>query len=213
MMKPYCIIKRMIDIIISALALMILSPLFLVTVFLVKFSSKGPIFYTEPRLGKNKKPFTVYKFRTMVVGAKRLEKKGIPSKDLVTKVGKYLRISHLDEIPQFINILKGDMSFSGPRPIDNYILDRLLHEHREWNSIFGVKPGVTGLESIASYYIEKKDDILKDIPVKIEDPFPSLDNRLKLDSYYVNHKTLGLDLKIIYYTFRLFVKRTLGINH
>ena len=139
-------IKRAFDIFISAIALVCLLPLFLVITVLIIIDSKGGVFYKQVRVGKNKADFELYKFRTMVVNASRMGQLTIGSRDSrITRVGYWLRKYKLDELPQLINILKGDMSFVGPRPEVRKYVDLYNAEQQR---VFSVKPGLTDWASI-----------------------------------------------------------------
>ena len=128
--KPYIYVKRGIDVILSTIALVVLSPLFLILAILIKLDSKGPVFFLHTRIGKNGKNIKIYKFRTMVTNAEELIKEFTPEQmkeykenykltndPRITKIGKFLRKTSLDELPQLINIIKGDLSIIGPRPV------------------------------------------------------------------------------------------------
>ena len=148
----YCFVKRTIDIICSLMGLITLSPLLIIISMLIKIESKGPVFFCQERVGKNKKTFRMYKFRSMVVNAEELKKKLVSQNEMsgpmfkmkedprVTKVGKFIRKTSIDELPQLINVLNGEMSLVGPRPslpdevvdFENWMMKRLE-----------VKPGLT----------------------------------------------------------------------
>ncbi|MGF3114055.1 sugar transferase [Facklamia sp. P12937] len=138
-------VKPIFDFIISFFLIIVLLPIFLLISILIKIDSKGPIFYIQTRLGKNKKQFKIYKFRTMVIDAGKLGPEYTKSNDTrITKAGKFLRKTSLDELPQLFNVLKGDMSLVGFRPgtLKNYNNDDLN------STLFSVKPGITGLAQV-----------------------------------------------------------------
>jgi exopolysaccharide biosynthesis polyprenyl glycosylphosphotransferase len=182
-------IKRLMDILISGLLLIIFSPLFLIIVILVKITSKGPIFYEWNVVGLNKKPFTSWKFRTMVPDADKMKTdlkiynimKGpvfkIKNDPRITKIGKFLRKYSLDELPQLWSVLKGDMSLVGPRPAGPEELERYESWHRRKLSI---RPGITCLWQVSGRN-------------EIED----FDEWVKLDVRYIENWSIWLDLKII----------------
>lgn len=149
-MKGYIFIKRVMDIALSAVALILLWPLFLVIAAAIKLDSKGPVFFVQQRLGQNGSIFNIYKFRTMVDGAIGMGS-GILTDahdPRITRVGAYLRKTSLDEIPQIINILKGDMSIIGPRPPVPYH-PKKYEEYDDTQKIrFRVKPGITGYAQV-----------------------------------------------------------------
>ena len=150
----YVYIKRIIDCIISSIALILLLPIFLIIAIAIKLDSKGPIFFAHTRIGKNGKPIKIYKFRTMVVNAEELIKKFTPEQmkeykknyklnndPRITKVGNILRKTSLDELPQLINIIKGDLALIGPRPVVNAELEKYGENASKFLS---VTPGLTG---------------------------------------------------------------------
>lgn len=177
-------IKRLLDIIISILALPILLIVFLPVALLIKLEDKGPIFYNAPRLGKNMKEFTMYKFRSMVVNAPDIRNNDGTTynsdKDpRVTKVGKILRKTSIDELPQIFNVLKGDMSLVGPRP--SPLGNKELYP-KEYFRKFDVRPGITGYNQAL---LRNKS---------------TMEQRIKNDLYYVENLSLILDIKIIFLT-------------
>jgi exopolysaccharide biosynthesis polyprenyl glycosylphosphotransferase len=185
--KGYLVVKRLMDILLSGIGLLILSPLFLVITIVIKKTMPGPVFFRQERLGKGLKPFIVYKFRSMVIGAdeqkaklmKKNEVKGLfKMKDdpRVTKFGKFLRRSGIDELPQLINIFKGDMAVVGPRPH----LRSELENFKGWRMArFKVKPGLTGM-----WQVNGRHEL-------------NFDKAVLYDIYYTKHMSLPLDLSII----------------
>ncbi len=180
--KFYLYIKRLFDIILSFLGLIILSPFFVIIALLIKFTSKGPVLFKQKRIGKNKKYFTIYKFRTMRIDTP----KDMPTHMLnnaesyITKVGAFLRKTSLDELPQIINILKGDMSIVGPRPA-LWNQDDLINERDKYKAN-DIRPGLTGLAQISG-----RDEL--EIPVKAQ-----------LDGEYAEKISLWFDIKIFFKT-------------
>lgn len=172
-------IKRLLDFIVSLVLLIILSPLFLLVAIVIKLTSRGPVFFTQLRPGKNQRLFIVYKFRTMVKDAVKHQKAGVEvlgNDERITKVGKVLRRLKIDELPQLINILKGDMSIVGPRPS----LPDYLDKYEDWElKRFCVRPGLTGLAQVnGNIHLSR-----------IE--------RSYYDIQYVDNLTFWLDFKII----------------
>ena len=172
------IVKRIFDIICGVLGLIITSPLWLYVVIKIKTEDRGPVFFVQKRVGKDGKLFRMYKFRSMVVGA---EKKGLgvfvrTDDERITKIGKFIRKTSIDELPQLINVLKGEMSIVGPRPTLEYQVKRYNEEQKRR---LLVKPGITGWAQING-----RNNMTW--PEKIE-----------LDLWYVDHWNIGLDLKII----------------
>ena len=174
----YSISKRTMDIVSSLVGLILLSPLFLLVAILIKLDSKGPIIFKQIRIGKNSKPFYIYKFRSMKIDAPNLStEEFINASDFTTKVGKFIRKTSIDELPQLVNILKGDMSIVGPRPvIDREV--RLLEIRKECN-VDSILPGITGLAQING-----RDNI---------DDY----EKVKYDFEYLSKRNLVLDIKII----------------
>ncbi|MDY0210633.1 MAG: sugar transferase [Acholeplasma sp.] len=174
--------KRFYDTVLSFIGLIVLSPLLLVLVILIKLDSKGPILFKQKRIGRNKKHFYILKFRTMRIDTP----KDTPTHMLenpqqwITKVGRFLRKTSLDEIPQIINILKGDMSIIGPRPALWNQYD--LVDERDKYDVHKLYPGLTGYAQING-----RDEL----------PIP---DKAKLDGYYVKHICLWLDIKIFFGT-------------
>ncbi|MGM9969524.1 MAG: sugar transferase [Anaeroplasma sp.] len=193
----YKIIKRIIDITSSILILLIISPFFLLIMLLVKITSKGPIFYFHERVGLDGKPFKVIKFRTMYKDERPIEEilsseqlkeyqqnYKIKNDPRVTKFGKILRKTSLDEIPQLLNIICGQMSLVGPRPIMKIETELMNSDDRKL--YLSVLPGLTG-----NWAVNGRSSI-------------SYKERLQLELYYVEHKSLWLDLKIFFKTFFVF---------
>ena len=181
---PAKMLKRLIDIFISAFFLLILSPFLIITVILIKSTSRGSIFYTQKRLGKNGKVFKVIKFRSMVQDA---EKKSGPTwadKDdpRVTAIGRFMRGVRLDEVPQFINVLKNDMSIVGPRPERPFFVEQLKKEIPYYSRRLSVKPGITGWAQVKHTY----DTSIEDVKTK-----------LQYDFYYIENMSLSLDFRIM----------------
>lgn len=173
--------QRLLDIIISFIFLIILSPIFLIVAIFIKINSEGPVFFTQQRIGKNNELFKFYKFRTMKVGTPNVATDKLKdSKSYQTSVGKVLRKTSLDELPQLINILKGDMSFVGPRPAlyNQYNLKEL----RTKAGVHTLLPGITGWAQINGR--DHNDDSQK----------------TELDRYYLENKSFALDIKILFLT-------------
>ena len=194
MYKTY--IKRMIDILISLIGIIVLFPLFLVVAFLIKIDSKGPIFFRQKRLGKHGKEFEIIKFRSMCVGA---EKQGTGQYSYqgdprVTKVGNVLRKTSIDELPQFINILKGDMSLIGFRPPLTYHPWKYSEYTDEQKKMFDIKPGVTGWAQING---RKEVEWLK---------------RIEMNIWYTENISFLLDLKIFILTIKKVIINEGNVN-
>lgn len=178
--------KRTLDIIISLLALIILSPLYIFTAIKVKLSSHGPIIYKQKRIGLHGKTFYIYKFRSMFVDAEEagpaLSSKLDPR---ITKWGRVMRKWRIDELPQFINIIIGDMSLVGPRPERQHFIDIISDTHPHYKYLHKVKPGLTSWGMVQYGYAENVSEMLE---------------RMKYDLLYIENCSLALDLKIMLYT-------------
>lgn len=190
-------IKRIFDVIVSAIGLIILSPLMLVIAYLIKREDGGPVFYRGVRVGRYGKPFRIYKFRTMVVDAEKLGGPSTADDDpRITRIGRVLRKYKLDELPQLINVLKGEMSLVGPRPEVKFYVDMLSEEEREL--ILSVRPGITDWASLwnpdEGAVLAGSDDPEKTYMEKIRP------TKIKLQLKYVKERSFWTDLKIIFLT-------------
>ncbi len=210
-MKPYHLIKRIFDTVLSLIGIIILMPIFIILAAWIKFSSKGPVIYKHERIGKDGKQFNIYKFRSMAVGARDMQKKGIPNKEIITSAGRFMRKTFLDETAQLFNILKGDMSLVGPRPLDKEAYDNWLKKNKHVKDIIKIKPGLTSIESVTDYLDEdektKFEKHFKGLLKRDTDRKSFIKHRIVLDSYYVNKESFFLDLKIITYTFFLMLRK------
>ncbi|MBR2165002.1 MAG: sugar transferase [Paludibacteraceae bacterium] len=180
-------IKRAFDVVASAIGLILLSPLFAVIALQVKISSKGPVFYSQERIGLYGIPFRIFKFRTMIDHA---EADGVPHLTLdndprITAVGRWLRKYRLDELPQLWNILRGDMSVVGPRPERPYFIEQIMAKAPYYCLIYKVRPGLTSWGPIRVGYTDTMDKMIE---------------RLNADVVYVENMSLLLDLKILFFT-------------
>lgn len=177
-------LKRTLDVIISFLVLIITFPVCLVTTLAIKIDSKGPVFFKQERCGLNGKLFIIIKFRSMVADAEKMtgpvwSQKGDPR---ITKVGKFLRKVRIDEIPQMINVLKGEMSIVGPRPERPFFVEKLANEIPFYKRRLRVRPGITGWAQVKHKY----DETFEDVKVK-----------LRYDLFYIENISLRMDFKII----------------
>lgn len=179
------IIKRFLDIVLSIVAMIVLSPVFLVLSICVFFGMGSPIFFTQRRIGKDEKAFNLYKFRSMT-NAKDENGNLLPEKDRLTKFGVALRSSSLDELPELFSILKGDMSFVGPRPLPTYYGPYFLEQERIRHKVRGglIPPDSIGGETTSDW-----------------------ETQFKYETYYAEHVSFLLDVKIIIYTFGILFKR------
>lgn len=180
----YLVFKRFCEIILSLVALVVLSPIMLVTAIAIKLESKGPVIFKQERIGKGAKVFKIYKFRSMCVGAEHTGS-GVYSgaNDMrVTKVGKIIRATSIDELPQLVNILKGEMSFVGPRPPLTYHPWNIEEYTQEQLRMFEVRPGITGWAQVNGR---------KDV---------EWHQRIRLNVWYVDNVSIFLDIKILFFT-------------
>ncbi len=184
-------IKRLIDFLGSLIGLIVISPILAIIALCIKVTSKGPVFFRQDRLGKNGRVFKILKFRTMVVNAEKIgDGLSIKSEndDRITKVGKFLRATSLDELPQLLNVILGQMSLVGPRPPVTYHPYDGYENYPSWaKKRFTMCPGVTGLTQVT---------VRNSV---------SWDERIKVDNQYVNSFTIWVDVKILFRTvYKLF---------
>lgn len=197
--SPYRYIKRFMDVILATIALVVLSPIFLIIAIAIKIESKGPVFFKHARIGKNGKIIKLYKFRSMVINAEELIKSFTPEQmkeykenykltndPRITKIGKFLRKTSLDELPQLLNIIKGDLSIIGPRPV---VTDELEKYGANTEKFLSVTPGLTGYwaangRSCTTY-----------------------EQRMQMELYYIDNLSLKMDVKVFFKTIEAVIKR------
>lgn len=183
--------KRAIDIIVSAIFLTIFSPLYAAVAIGVRMSSRGPIIYSHERIGQYGRPFTIYKFRSMYIGS---EKNGpalaTENDNRITPFGRFMRKSRLDEIPQFYNVLRGDMSLVGPRPERKFFIDQIIVQAPHYIHLQRVQPGITSWGQVKYGYASTVEEMVE---------------RLKYDIIYIENMSLIVDLKVLLYTVRTVV--------
>lgn len=197
--KVYIVVKRFLDIVLSLVGLIILLPVFLVIAIIIKLDSKGPVFFVHSRIGEKGNPIGIYKFRTMVTNAEELIKKFTPEQKeefeknfklendpRVTKIGNFLRKTSLDELPQILNILKGELSIIGPRPIVQAELEKYGDDKEKFLS---VKPGLTGY-----WAANGRSDT-------------SYEERIQMELYYVDNMSFWLDIKVFFKTILAVIKK------
>lgn len=180
------IIKRIIDVVVSVIVLLILWPLYAFIALRVKLSSKGPILYKQTRVGLNGKPFTIYKFRSMIQDAEP-DGPALSSENdsRITNWGKIMRKWRFDELPQFYNVLRNEMSLVGPRPEREYYAGKLIERAPEYKYLRKVQPGITSLGMVKFGYASNVDEMVQ---------------RLKYDLLYIENMSLAMDFKIMFYT-------------
>jgi lipopolysaccharide/colanic/teichoic acid biosynthesis glycosyltransferase len=178
--------KRLIDVLFSLIASVIFLPVFVVLAIIIKSTSKGPIFYKQERVGRFGKPFYIYKLRSMVADAEN----GTPAlssetDNRVTKIGRFMRKTHLDEIPQFYNVFIGDMSLVGPRPERKYYIEQIIRYAPHYTHLHKLRPGITSWGQVKYGYASNIEEMLE---------------RLPYDMMYLKNISLYIDFKILIYT-------------
>lgn len=187
-------VKRAADLLMAAVSILLLSPLFLLCYIAVRCEDGGPALFRQERIGRHGIPFTMYKFRSMRMDAEvsgpQLYTHGGDKR--LTKIGRFLRAHHLDELPQLWNILKGDMTFVGPRPEREFYIKQIMQHDSRYPLLYDLRPGVTSHATLYNGYTDTMEKMLR---------------RLEMDLDYLEHQSLLLDTKILYATF---VKMALG---
>ena len=181
-------LKRLTDILCSALALILLSPLFLVVAFIIRRDSPGPVFFSQERIGRSGKPFRIYKFRSMRTDAEKDGPRLSSTIDRrITRVGRYLRKYRIDELPQFWNVLRGDMSLVGPRPERDYYIRQIMDIAPYYSKLLQVRPGITSWGMVKYGYASTIFQMVE---------------RMRYDLMYINNCSIAVDLKILGFTVR-----------
>jgi exopolysaccharide biosynthesis polyprenyl glycosylphosphotransferase len=181
------------DYLVAFFFVLIFSPVFIICALIIKLTSKGPVIFKQERLGINGQSFSIFKFRSMYLNSENDGPRLSSDGDLrITKFGKFMRKVRLDEIPQFFNILKGDMSFVGPRPERAYYADKLFDAAPHYKRIYKVKPGITSWGMVKFGYAQNIDEML---------------SRLKYDILYIENRSLLIDLKIMIHTIVIILER------
>jgi len=188
--KTYRVAKRIIDIVLSLTAIIILSPLFLMTALLIKVISKGPVIFTQIRVGQDGSLFKIFKFRTMHVNAEKNTGPvwALADDPRLIPTGKFLRKAHIDEIPQFFNVLRGEMSVIGPRPERPEFVSKFKEEIQDYEKRLAIKPGITGMAQVWHKYDETVQDVR---------------NKIKYDLLYIKKVCFWTDILILMRTFRV----------
>ena len=188
MNKAEQILKRSVDFIIATCCLIFFFPLALVCAIAIHLEDGLPVIYRQERIGLHGKPFFIYKFRSMKIDAEKdgpdlLEINGDPR---LTKVGRFLRAHHLDELPQLWNVFKGDMAFIGPRPERKFYIDQIMEHDSRYEYLYQIRPGVTSYATLYNGYTDTMEKMLR---------------RLDLDLYYLENRSWWFDAKILIKTF------------
>lgn len=182
-----CGIKRCFDVTGSFLGLILTSPIFLLVGYLIKHEDGGPVIFRQERIGYGGRPFTLYKFRSMTTTSEKDGKPALCRKDdkRLTKVGRFLRNHHLDELPQLWNVLKGEMSFVGPRPERKFFVDQIKAINPDYELLYALRPGLFSPATLYNGYTDTMEKMLI---------------RLRMDLEYMRKRSLWLDCKIIFLT-------------
>ena len=185
-------IKRVMDIVVSAILMVLLIPVYIIVAIIIKLDSHGPVIFSQERVGYHNKKFKIHKFRSMVVDAEKDNKPQLSSDDdpRITKVGHYLRKYRIDELPQFWNVLKGDMSLVGPRPERQYYIDQIVARKPAYLLVHQVRPGITSMGQVKFGYAKNVDEMLE---------------RLDYDLLYIENMSLLNDIKILAYTIKIVI--------
>ncbi|AGA80434.1 sugar transferase [Echinicola vietnamensis] len=185
------VIKRVFDIFFAVTVLLLGAPVYLALMAMTKLTSKGPIFYKQERIGENGRPFEIYKFRSMYTDAEKNGPQLTRGNDpRVTRWGSFMRKTHLDEIPQFYNVLKGDMSIVGPRPEREHFINQIVSVSPSYKKLQGIKPGITSIGQVYYGYAETVQEMVE---------------RMKYDLLYLTGPSLKTDMFIIYQTVKVMV--------
>ena len=186
------VLKRIIDLSMSFVAVIILTPFYLFSAIAVKFSSPGPIFFLQDRIGKDGRVFKIFKFRTMYVNSEKngpqLSSENDPR---ITRIGSFMRKTRLDEFPQFFNVLMGHMSIVGPRPERKFYIDQIAKIEPQYNQLTKVRPGITSWGQVKYGYAENVDQMLQ---------------RMKFDLLYLKNRSISLDIKIMLHTLLIVIR-------
>jgi lipopolysaccharide/colanic/teichoic acid biosynthesis glycosyltransferase len=187
--KRFALVKELSDRFLAIVGLLAFLPLLLVLAFLIKLTSKGPVFFRQPRVGRQGRIFEIIKLRTMLLDAEQTTGPiwAKPNDPRITPVGKFLRMTHLDEVPQLLNVIKGEMSIVGPRPERPVFVDRFRNQIPYYSERLRVKPGITGLAQVCHKY----DETLRDVKRK-----------LAYDLLYIQRSCLMVDVAILFMTVR-----------
>ena len=183
-------LKRCVDFCVALVCLIVFSPLFLICYIAVRREDGGPALYKQERIGRLGRPFFIYKFRSMRTDAEsagpQLTASDSDNDNRLTRVGRFLRAHHLDELPQLYNVLIGDMAFIGPRPEREFYIKQIMKRDPRYQCLYQIRPGVTSFATLYNGYTDTMEKMLR---------------RLDLDLYYLEHRSWWLDAKILFMTF------------
>ena len=183
-------VKRIGDCLLALFALVLFSPLFLICCLAIKWEDNGPVIFKQERIGRFGRPFNIYKFRSMRLDAEKSGQKLSHSQGnddpRLTKVGRFLRAHHLDELPQLWNVLCGDMAFIGPRPERKFYIEQIIEHDPRYVYLYQIRPGVTSYATLYNGYTDTMEKMLR---------------RLEYDLYYLRHRSWLFDFKILFNTF------------
>jgi exopolysaccharide biosynthesis polyprenyl glycosylphosphotransferase len=185
-------VKRIMDVCLSVLAIVVLIPVYLTLAVMVKLSSPGPVMFSQERVGLHGKPFRIYKFRSMRTDAEHLGPQLSSDNDSrVTRIGRFMRKMRLDELPQFWNVIKGEMSLVGPRPERQFYIDQIVEQAPHYKHLHRVKPGITSWGQVKFGYAENVSEMIQ---------------RLRYDLLYIENMSLAVDIRIMLHTIRIILK-------
>lgn len=186
------VIKTILDYFITLLCLTLLIPIIIILSLSIKLGGKGPVIYSQRRLGRNGKPFNIYKFRSMYFGNEEgIALISVRDDKRITPIGRFMRKYKFDEIPNFFNVLKGDMSIVGPRPEQQFFVDQIIQREPRYIHLAKIKPGITSWGQVQYGYASDVDEMIK---------------RMEYDLFYLEHRSIFFDLKIALQTIALIVK-------
>lgn len=182
--------KRVLDFIIAAVCLVVFAPLFLICIVAIWLEDGAPTIFRQERIGLHGKPFYIYKFRSMTRDAEKygpqLLLEGALNDPRLTRVGRFLRAHHLDELPQLWNVVRGDMAFIGYRPERKFYIDQIMERDPRYEQLYAIRPGVTSYATLYNGYTDTIEKMLR---------------RLELDLYYLEHQSLWFDFTVLIKTF------------
>ena len=182
--------KRFLDFLIACVCIIVFAPLFVICFIAILLEDGQPAIYSQERIGLHGKPFNIYKFRSMRRDAEQegpqLLLDGAMNDPRLTRVGRFLRAHHLDELPQLWNVLRGDMAFIGYRPERKFYIDQIMERDPRYELLYKIRPGVTSYATLYNGYTDTIEKMLR---------------RLELDLYYLEHQSLGFDTKVLFKTF------------